>query len=175
MSLCDPHALTELFFDELPPEAAAALQRHAHACRACTQTLEGLRQDQERLRAPRGAMTSLEVLFRGVEARLAAQVPPRRSPRQLLPGLVPFTGGCLALLLALFALGSGGLPPSSAEGALAWASSSAGEATALACPVDANPADDDPWFDLSARSEAQMSACLIASPGRPVVHAEACF
>jgi len=91
-----------------------------------------------------------------------------------LPGLVPFTGGCLAVLLALFAVGSGGLPPSSPEGSLAWGPSSARAAVALACPVDASAAEDDSWFDLG-HTEAQLSACLIASPGQPALPAEACF
>lgn len=164
MIRCDPQALTALFFDELAPDAAAALQRHAHACPGCSQTLEALREDRERLMAPRGTMTSLDVLFRGVEARLSAKPEPRRARWQLLPGLVPFTGAGLALLLAFFSLEVGASAPRH-QGPLAIASGDAIEASTLVCWADVTGSDGAPAGLDDAADLDSPAICLSASPG----------
>lgn len=164
MSACDSHALTALLFDELPAEEAAAVQRHARHCFGCSRELSGLREDRERLRAPRGELPSFDAIFRGVEARIHAPRI-RRSRWELLPGLVPLAGACLALVLAIFAQVAR-IPVPEQGGGLV-------DGSAIACWVDPGGSRGD-GRSFGLDDEARLSACLIRSPGDPL-GAQACF
>jgi hypothetical protein len=129
--------------------------------------LAELRADKDRLRAPRGEAPSFDALFRGVEARIAAPRTVRRPRWELLPGLVPLAGGCLALLLAVFALGGQGPVRAQGPGAL--------DASSLACWVEPGPATEDDGWALAGGTEAALSVCLIQPPGASASRVQACF
>ena len=169
---CDPVALTELFFGELPADTAASIQRHAHACADCTRVLKELREDRERFSTPRSAPPAFDQLFFGIERRIAqAEAPPRRRPAipkwlrsgawlRAIPTLLPVTAGGLALVLAFLVTGA---PSHRAlrPGGLRQAS------TDLAVTRDTS--------DEITQAEAQLSACLISTSASSSQSAEACF
>ena len=156
---CDPIALTELFFDELPADQAATLQRHAHGCAACTRQLDELRAERERFLARRSAPPAFDRLFRGIQQQLEQQRAPRAPRRWMLPNLLRFAAGALALVLAVFA------------------TAPRAHHAAFAHPV-AQIADSSLASDASLEGanplETQLAACLITAPP-DAQSAEACF
>jgi hypothetical protein len=157
---CDVELLEALAFDELPLDQARRALEHAGACGPCGLELAALRRERATFHARAAAQPALPRLELFARVEGAAQA---RSRKRLVRREVAAFALCAASLLCVMGLSARtareGAPMRASMDAMEPCTSSEGPGYSRLCGTVAG-------VDEIGRLDAQVGACLVATPAR---------